>query len=271
MDGPHDATVSVRADGRVTVATIERPERRNAVDVATAAELVAAFTAFEADAALAVAILQGRGGAFCAGADLKAIAAGERKRVAENGDGPMGPTRMKLSKPVIAAVEGPAVAGGLELAIWADSGSRAPTPCSASTAGASACRSSTSAPYACRGSSVTGARWTLSSRAAASAPTRRCDRPRGPRRAGGRGPSRGARARARDREPPADLHAQRPPLGDRAVGPDAGRSRAQRGPPGPIDDGLRRDAPRRGAVQGRRRAGTAGSNPASERPRTLAP
>src|SRR3954447_25470217 len=102
---------------RVTIVTIDRPEVRNAVDGETSEALADAFRAFDADDHHDVAVLTGAGGTFCAGADLKAIASGARpNRVRAQGDGPMGPTRMLLSKPVIAAVEGHAVAGGLELA-----------------------------------------------------------------------------------------------------------------------------------------------------------
>jgi enoyl-CoA hydratase len=107
-------------DGPVAVVTIDRPERRNAVDRVTAEALSEAFKRFDSDDDLSVAVLTGAGGTFCAGADLKALAEENSNRVAPDGDAPLGPTRMRLSKPVIAAVEGYAVAGGLELALWCD-------------------------------------------------------------------------------------------------------------------------------------------------------
>ncbi len=110
----------VEHDGPVTVITINRPERRNAVDSVCADQLREAFVAFDGDDDRAVAVLTGAGGMFCAGADLKAVAEGDRRPIPDDGPGPMGPTRLTLGKPVIAAVEGYAVAGGIELALWCD-------------------------------------------------------------------------------------------------------------------------------------------------------
>ncbi len=153
-------TLVVEHDGPVTVVTINRPERRNAVDSVCADRLREAFEAFDRDDARSVAVLTGAAGTFCAGADLKAVAEGDRRPIPDHGPGPMGPTRLTLSKPVLAAVEGYAVAGGSSWRCGATCAWRPRTRSSGCSAVASGCRCATSAPYAFPASWATAAPWT---------------------------------------------------------------------------------------------------------------
>ena len=227
-----EGTVNVADDGPVRVITINRPERRNAVDAATAAALLAAFEAFDADDTAHVAVLTGAGGYFCAGADLKAIAGADRRPVSvtDDGPGPMGPTRLRLGKPVIAAIEGYAVAGGIELALW----------CDLRVAAADAvlgvyCRRF-GVPLVDLGT-IRLPRLIGHSRAIDLILTGRGVDGVEAERIGlvnrvlrtWRGAPSGGRARPRARRAAAALHAQRPDVGPRAVGPRRGHRHQQRG------------------------------------------
>src|SRR6266545_3664304 len=207
-------SIRVERQEAVTTVVIDRPERRNAVDGPAARELAQAFRDIERDERTRVAVLWGAGGTFCAGADLKALSGAGRSRLEPTGDGPMGPTRMALSKPVIAAVSGYAVAGGLELALWCDLRVMEET----ATFGVF-CRRWGRAARRRRNDSATPADWPEPGARSHphGTPGRRPrgarDRPGQSRGAGGPGPRGGGRPRARDRRLPTPLPAERPALG----------------------------------------------------------
>lgn len=146
-----EAAVRIERDGPVFTVILGRPEVRNAVDGPTARQLADAFREFDADPDACVAVLWGEGGTFCSGADLKGIGTERGNEVRADGDGPMGPTRMHLGKPVIAAVSGHAVAAGWSSPSGAISGWRRTTRCSGCSAAAGVCRWWTGERYGCRG------------------------------------------------------------------------------------------------------------------------
>ena len=243
-------TLRIEHDGPVTVITIDRPERRNAVDSTCADQLRDAFVAFDADPAQSVAILTGMGGTFCAGADLKAVAEGDRRPIPDQGSGPMGPTRLTLGKPVIAAVEGFAVAGGIELALWCDlrvAASDAIFGVFCRRFGVPLCDLGTvrlprllghsrAMDLILTGRAVAGPEALelgLANRITPSRPRPQC-RP-------GPGPPAG--------RPAPVLPTLGPHVGPRAVGHDRGGGRGQRGPPGPRGHHQRGDHPRRPALR----------------------
>ena len=233
-------TVKTGTVQRTRVITINRPQRRNSVDGPTAQLLTEAFLAFDADDDVDVAVLTGADGNFCAGADLKAIAEGNGNRVAETGDGPMGPTRLRLTKPVIAAIEGYAVAGGLELAAWCDlrvASEHAVLGVFCRRFGVPLVDLGTVRLPRLIGQSramdliLTG-RGVEGAEALSMGLVNRARR---------NGPQRRPRSRGVAQRPAAALPTPRPHLGDRAMGHARGRGAGERGPPRPGDHQVRRD------------------------------